>query len=58
MTVLKYFAENVDDASDFYVFGSERKRDNFVRKNIDDSWKLGRIVLRDGIEQEITDCYI
>lgn len=58
MTTLKHFAENVEEASEFYTFDSERKRDNFVRRHIDESWKLGRIVLRDGVEQEITDCYI
>ena len=58
MTTLKHFAENVEEASEFYTFDSERKRDNFVRRHIDESWKLGRIVLRDGVEQETTDCYI
>jgi hypothetical protein len=51
MTVTEYFAENVDEASEFYVFKSEKNRDAFVRRNYNESWKFGRIV--DGVE--ITD---
>lgn len=41
---MQFFAEDVDEASEFYVFSSEKKRDKFVRGNPYTSWKFGRIV--------------
>lgn len=53
-----HFAESVDESSEFYVFPTEAKRDRFVRRHDNESWKLGRIVIRDGVEQEIVDCIV
>ncbi len=50
----EYFAQSVDDDCEFYVFKSEKNRDAFVRRNYDESWKIGRIV--DG--NEITDGWV
>lgn len=51
MKLTTYFAEDVDEASEFYLFASEKLRDSFVRRNGYTSWRFGRVVN----EREITD---
>ena len=52
--MIEHFAQNVDEDSEFYLFKSEKNRDAFVRRNYDESWKIGRVVN----DVEITDGYV
>lgn len=47
----QYFAEGVDESSEFYLFRTERARDRFIRRRSDENWKFGRVV----DDREITD---
>lgn len=49
--MMGYWAQSVDDDCEFYMFWTEAKRDAFVRRHDNESWKFGRLV--DGVE--ITD---
>lgn len=58
--VLAYYAQDVEYDCEFYTFDTEKARDRFVKKNVENcTFKCGRVVYDsyDGYEYETVDFY-